>query len=350
MSPSANAEPEGCSPRVFCFGVKLGKDPGDRFLECRQVARHCVPHDVEIDIEVAVAHPIAHVGDHVPRHFRMRGPNLIVYASCRFADNLYPVEHRALQQFAGVEARPVVLDVAPDPVDRGQDVRQTFTAVSQGDGLGQDPVPDARLQPTRRSHIHMTPDDLLNVKRETAEVEQRGVRTRGYQEIHVTRLDRFPASYRTEHTHITQAALGRGRENLPPDRPKGPEIRRPFHLRWTWHYESFPTHAARVLGHFTEPQVRPPAARHARLASWRQHPLSSPGYSWRATQAASPAFPPYASVPQTRSTATLCDQMRPDGSNIAPPTSVYDPVHGSPTTGIKPLVGRVGLEPTTGGL
>jgi len=54
----------------------------------------------------------------------------------------------------------------------------------------------------------MTPDDLLNVKRETAEVEQRGVRTRGYQEIHVTRLDRFPASYRTEHTHITQAALG----------------------------------------------------------------------------------------------------------------------------------------------
>ena len=67
----------------------------------------------------------------------------------------------------------------------------------------------------------MTPDDLLNLKRETAEVEQRGVRTRGYQEIHVTRLDRFPASYRTEHTHITQAALGRGREDLPPSRPKG---------------------------------------------------------------------------------------------------------------------------------
>ena len=86
----------------------------------------------------------------------------------------------------------------------------------------------------------MTPDDLLNVKRETAEVEQRGVRTRGNQEIHVTRLDRFPASYRTEHTHITQAALGRGRENLPPSRPKRPEIRRPFLLRWTWHNESFP--------------------------------------------------------------------------------------------------------------
>ena len=86
----------------------------------------------------------------------------------------------------------------------------------------------------------MTPDDLLNVKRETAEVEQRGVRTRGYQEIHVTRLDRFPASHRTEYAHITQAAPGRGRENQPPSRPKGPEIRRPFLLRWTRHNESFP--------------------------------------------------------------------------------------------------------------
>jgi hypothetical protein len=107
--------------------------------------------------------------------------------------------------------------------------------LSQGDGLGQDPVPDARLQPARRGHVHMAPDDFLNVKRETAEVEQRGVRTRGYQEIHITRLGRFPASYRTGHPHITQAALGRGRENLPPSRPKGPEIRRPFLLRWTWH-------------------------------------------------------------------------------------------------------------------
>ena len=53
--------------------------------------------------------PDWHVGDHAPRHFRMRGPNLIAYASCRFTDNLYPVKHRALQQFVGVEARPVVL-------------------------------------------------------------------------------------------------------------------------------------------------------------------------------------------------------------------------------------------------
>jgi hypothetical protein len=86
--------------------------------------------DVEIDIEVAVAHPITHVGDHAPGHFRMRGANLIAYAPCRLADDLYPVKHRALQQFVGVEARPVMLNVAPDPVDRGQDVRQAFTVVS----------------------------------------------------------------------------------------------------------------------------------------------------------------------------------------------------------------------------
>jgi hypothetical protein len=103
--------------------------------------------------------------------------------------------------------------------------------LSQGDGLCQDPVPNARLQATWRGHVHMTSDDLFNVKRETAEVEQRGVRTRRYQEIHVTRLERIAASYRTEYTNVTQAALGRGCENLPPNRPKGPEIRRPFLLR-----------------------------------------------------------------------------------------------------------------------
>jgi len=46
--PSANAEPERRSPRVFCSRVKLGQDPGDGFLEFRQVARHGVPHNVEI--------------------------------------------------------------------------------------------------------------------------------------------------------------------------------------------------------------------------------------------------------------------------------------------------------------
>jgi hypothetical protein len=42
--------------------------------------------------------------------------------------------------------------------------------------------------------------------------------------------------------------------------------------------------------------------------------------------------------------------MRLDGSNIAPPTSVYNPVDDSSTTTVKLLVGRVGLEPATGGL
>ena len=37
----------------------------------------------------------------------MRGANLIADASCRFTDDLYPVKHRALQQFVDVEARPV---------------------------------------------------------------------------------------------------------------------------------------------------------------------------------------------------------------------------------------------------
>jgi len=60
----------------------------------------------------------------------MRGANLIADASCRFTDDLYPVKHRALQQFVDVEARPVVLDVVPDPIDRSLDVRQTLTVVS----------------------------------------------------------------------------------------------------------------------------------------------------------------------------------------------------------------------------
>ncbi len=60
----------------------------------------------------------------------MRVADLIADASCRFADDLYPVKHRVLKQFVDVEARPVVLDVAPDPIDRSQDIRQTLTVVS----------------------------------------------------------------------------------------------------------------------------------------------------------------------------------------------------------------------------
>ena len=46
---------------------------------------------------------------------------------------------------------------------------------------------------------------------------------------------------------ITQAALGRGRENLPPSRPKGPEIRRPFLLRRPGHNEPFPRHRTLLM-------------------------------------------------------------------------------------------------------
>jgi hypothetical protein len=50
----------------------------------------------------------------------MRDSNLIADASCHFTDDLYPLKQRALQQFADIEAGPIVLDVAPAPIDRSQ--------------------------------------------------------------------------------------------------------------------------------------------------------------------------------------------------------------------------------------
>jgi alkylation response protein AidB-like acyl-CoA dehydrogenase len=47
---------------------------------------------------------------------------------------------------------------------------------------------------------------------------------------------------------------------------KGPEIRRPFLLRWTWHNEPFPRYHM-LLAHFTEPEVGTFASRHAGRAS-----------------------------------------------------------------------------------
>jgi hypothetical protein len=38
------------------------------------------------------------------------------------ADNLYPVKHRALQQLVSVEARAIILNVAPNPIDSAQHV------------------------------------------------------------------------------------------------------------------------------------------------------------------------------------------------------------------------------------
>jgi hypothetical protein len=95
---------------------------GDRFLEFRQITRHGIPDDVQIDIEVAMGDPVSHITDNAPGHFRMRVADLIVYPSCRFADNLYPVKHRALQQLVSVEARAIILNVAPNPIDCAQHV------------------------------------------------------------------------------------------------------------------------------------------------------------------------------------------------------------------------------------
>ena len=95
---------QGCSSWVFCFGVQRGKDLGHRFLECRWVSRHGIPHDVEIDIEVAVAYLLRMSVMTRQSTSGMRVADLVAYASCSFADDLYPVQQRVLQQFIGVEA------------------------------------------------------------------------------------------------------------------------------------------------------------------------------------------------------------------------------------------------------
>lgn len=55
---------------------------------------------------------------------------------------------------------------------------------SQGNGLGKDTVLDPRLQPSRGSH--MTPDNLLDLQRETTQVEQRRIWPWHHQEVYVT--------------------------------------------------------------------------------------------------------------------------------------------------------------------
>lgn len=109
---------------------------------------------------------------------RLRVADLIADASCRSADDLYPAKaprSAAVRRCRNASGRPghgagSCRSWPTRPPD-------AHGHPSQVDGLCQDPVPNARLQATRRGHVHMTPDDLFNVKRETAEVEQRGVRT-----------------------------------------------------------------------------------------------------------------------------------------------------------------------------
>jgi hypothetical protein len=89
---------------------------------------------------------------------------------------------------------------------------------SQGNGLRKDTVPDPRLQPSRGCHIHVTPDDLHDLQRETTQVEQRRIWPWHYQEVYVTGIDRVTAGNRTEHTHLAQATARRRREDLTPNR------------------------------------------------------------------------------------------------------------------------------------
>jgi len=77
----------------------------------------------------------------------------------------------------------------------------------------------------------VTSDNLLDLQRETAKVEQRCVRTRRNQEVHVTRLDRFATGNRTKYTHLAQPTPGRGRKDLPASRPERLKVRWPFLLR-----------------------------------------------------------------------------------------------------------------------
>jgi hypothetical protein len=147
----------------------------------------------------------------------------------------------------------------------------------------------------------MTPDDLLNVKCETAEVEQRGVRTRGYQRS----------------TSLVSIASPRATE------PNTRTSRKP---RWDA--------AARICPRAARRDPR--SGGRSCCCSLSPHTLGEP------RKQPVRSFPACAWVRQTGSTATLCDQMRTDGSNIASPTSVYNPVHGSPTTGIKTAGGAGG--------
>jgi hypothetical protein len=57
--------------------------------------------------------------------------------------------------------------------------------------------------------IHVTPDNLLDLQRETTQVEQRRIWPWHHQEICVTGIGRVPAGHRTGHTHLAQATARR---------------------------------------------------------------------------------------------------------------------------------------------
>jgi hypothetical protein len=153
----------------------------------------------------------------------MRVADLFAYPLRRLADDLNPVKHRVLQQLVGIKARPVMLHIALDPVNRGLDIRQTRSSSfltrqrpQQGHGPGSAPSALAGLPHPRDARRSPRPPARNHSGR------QRCIWPWHYQEAYVTGIDRVTAGNRTEHTHLAQATARRRRrrrrEDLTPNR------------------------------------------------------------------------------------------------------------------------------------
>ena len=187
-----------------------------------------------------------------------------------------------------------------------------------------------------RRHIHMTPDDLLNVKRETAEVEQRGVRTGATRRS--TSLVSIASPRATEPNTRTSRkprwdAAARICPRIARRDPRsggrsccgGPGTMSPFSIHML--LMSSATSRNPRSGHrgasCQASQLAGTPVVQARILV-ASHASSQSGPSRRT--------PWYARPARQLLYVTRCG---PTVSNIAPPTSVYNPVHGTPTTGIK---------------
>jgi hypothetical protein len=198
----------------------------------------------------------------------------------------------------------------------------------------------------------MTPGDLLNLKRGTAEVQQRGARTRGYQEIHVTGLNRFPRERpnRTPAHHPSRAGT-RPRESAP-EPPEG-----------TPDPAAVPAAADRapsVLSRYTcswcpRPRHRTPGQTTRGASCQASQLAAAPVVQARilvASQASSQSGPSGRTPGHARPARQLLHVTR---CGPAVRTSPRRHRYTNRSTArrprvSKPLVGRVGLEPTTGGL
>src|SRR5580704_3995717 len=106
--------------------------------------------------------------------------------------------------------------------------RQTLVIIpSQGNGLSKNTVPIRAFSP-RGVAIHVTPDNLLDLQRETTQVEQRRIWPWHHQEICVTGIGRVPAGNRTGHTHLAQATARRRCEGAVVSRGGGARTHDPW--------------------------------------------------------------------------------------------------------------------------